>query len=155
MPSSGSRSIQRNVDPTHHSSFYVAFAEVFKILNTKILKYIKLITIKPPCCNINSIKSVKNNPFQVLQLSFGLCLGYIFINTMLRMTNISFSTACKSTDITFSNVVTLIYEYTIFSTVLGYKKLPSALFRLHATHCWRRSCRISAKLHFVRTSAIW
>ena len=40
------RSIQRNVAPTHQSSYYVAFIEVIRILNTKILKYIKLIKVK-------------------------------------------------------------------------------------------------------------
>ena len=31
------RSIQRNVDPTHQSSYYVAFTEVIKILSIKIV----------------------------------------------------------------------------------------------------------------------
>jgi hypothetical protein len=41
---------------------------VIKILKINILKYIKLITINPQCCNINSIKSVKIKPFHILQL---------------------------------------------------------------------------------------
>jgi hypothetical protein len=68
VPSTGGRSIQRNVDPTHRSSYYVAFTEVIKILNVIIIKYVKLMTINLQCCNINSTKSVNNKPFQVLQL---------------------------------------------------------------------------------------
>ena len=37
MPSSGGSSIQSNVDPTHKSSYYVAFTEVIKVLKIKIL----------------------------------------------------------------------------------------------------------------------
>jgi hypothetical protein len=59
VPSSGSCSVQRIVGPTHQSSYYVAFTEVIKILNIKILKYVKLITIKLECCNI------KSKPFPV------------------------------------------------------------------------------------------
>jgi hypothetical protein len=43
--SSGGRSVQRNVDPTHQSSYHVALIGVIKILNIKIIKYIKLKTI--------------------------------------------------------------------------------------------------------------
>jgi hypothetical protein len=32
----------KDVDPTQQSSYYVAFTEVIKILNTKILKYVTL-----------------------------------------------------------------------------------------------------------------
>jgi hypothetical protein len=58
----------KECSPTHQSTYYVAFTEINKILNIKILKYVKLITINLQCCNINSIKSIKNKPFQVLQL---------------------------------------------------------------------------------------
>ena len=68
VPSSGGRSVQSNVDPTHQSGYYVVFTEIIIILNTKILKYKKLITINLQCCNINSIRSINNKPFQVLQL---------------------------------------------------------------------------------------
>jgi hypothetical protein len=68
MPSSGRRSIQRNVGPTHQSS-YVALTEVIEILNIEVLKYIKLITVNLQCCNINSSKSVKSKPFATIWIS--------------------------------------------------------------------------------------
>jgi hypothetical protein len=46
VPSSGSRSVQRNVGPTCLSISYVALTELVKILSNKILKYTKLTTIK-------------------------------------------------------------------------------------------------------------
>ena len=58
MPSTGGRSIQSNVDPTHQSSYYVAFTKVITILIITILKYIKLITINLKYYNINSIKNI-------------------------------------------------------------------------------------------------
>jgi hypothetical protein len=76
VPSSGGRSVQTDVDPTHLSSCYVAFPEVIKILNIKILKYIKLITINLQFCNINSIKVLKVSLFRYcscLQL-YGSCI---------------------------------------------------------------------------------
>ena len=71
MPSSEGRSVQRNIDRIHQSSYYVAFTEMVKVLNTKILKYIKLITINLQCSTIKSIKiikNIKNKPFQAFQL---------------------------------------------------------------------------------------
>jgi hypothetical protein len=41
FPSSGGRSVQRNVDPTHRSGYSVAFTEIIKILDIKILKYME------------------------------------------------------------------------------------------------------------------
>jgi hypothetical protein len=41
----GGLSIQKNIDPTHQSSYLVAFTKVIKILNIKIRTYIKLIII--------------------------------------------------------------------------------------------------------------
>jgi hypothetical protein len=54
VPSSGSQ-----------TSYYVALAEIIKILNIKILKYIKLTSIKSQCFNVKSIKNIKSKPFQV------------------------------------------------------------------------------------------
>jgi hypothetical protein len=68
VPSSGCRSIQSNVDPTHQYNYYVAFTEVIKRLNIKILKYVKLMTINVQCFDINSTTNMNNTPFQVLQL---------------------------------------------------------------------------------------
>jgi hypothetical protein len=67
VPSSAGLSIHRNVDLTHQPSYYVAFTDMTKILDVNILKYVKLITINSQRCTINSIKSIKNKPFQVLQ----------------------------------------------------------------------------------------
>jgi hypothetical protein len=47
--------MQRKIGTTHHCSYYAAFTEMIKILNIEILKYIKLITINPQRCNINSM----------------------------------------------------------------------------------------------------
>ena len=58
VPSSGGHSIWRNVDPTHQSSYYVAFTEVIRILSIKILKYVKLMTINLQCCNINIVPGI-------------------------------------------------------------------------------------------------
>jgi hypothetical protein len=68
VPSSGGRTLQRNVHPTHQSSYYVVFAGVIQILDIKILKYIKFITVNLERCNINSIKSIARKPFQAQQL---------------------------------------------------------------------------------------
>jgi hypothetical protein len=69
MASSGGRSVQRNVEWLHHSSYCVAFTEAITILNNKILKCIKLITINLQCCSINS-----NKIFKVSRSSYGRCL---------------------------------------------------------------------------------
>jgi ABC-type proline/glycine betaine transport system permease subunit len=45
VPSPGVRSIKRNADPIHRSSYYAAFTKVIKTLRIEILKYIKLIAI--------------------------------------------------------------------------------------------------------------
>jgi hypothetical protein len=68
VPAPGGRTIQRTADPTHQSSYCVAFNAVAEILNIKIPKHVKLTTPNLQCCNINSNKSIKNKPFQVLQL---------------------------------------------------------------------------------------
>jgi hypothetical protein len=58
-----------NVGTTHQSSYYVAFTEIIKMLGIKILKYMRLIATNLHCCNINSTKSIKSKPFQVLQFA--------------------------------------------------------------------------------------
>jgi hypothetical protein len=40
-----SRSIQRNVDPTHQSSYYVAITDMIKILNINVIKMLTWILI--------------------------------------------------------------------------------------------------------------
>jgi hypothetical protein len=61
-------SVEKNFDATPQSSYYTVFTEVIKILKTKILKYLKLITINLQSCNINSIKRIKTHPFHVQHL---------------------------------------------------------------------------------------
>jgi hypothetical protein len=68
VPSSGGRTLERNVDPTHQSSYYVAFTGVIKILDIKFLKCIKFITVNLQRRNINSIKGIDRKPFQAQQL---------------------------------------------------------------------------------------
>jgi hypothetical protein len=68
VPSSEGRTLQRNVDPTHQSSYYVVFTAVIKILDIKFLKYIKFITVNSEWRNINSIKETESKPLQVQQL---------------------------------------------------------------------------------------
>jgi hypothetical protein len=67
------RSVQRNVDPTHQSSYHVALTGVIKILNIKILTYIKLKTINLQCYNINNIKHMHSRYCSCLQL-YGSCI---------------------------------------------------------------------------------
>jgi hypothetical protein len=76
VPSSGGRSIQRNVDATQQSSYDVAFTEVIKTFNIKILKCIKLIIINLQCCNINTIKSIKISRSSCCSFSrlYGSCI---------------------------------------------------------------------------------
>jgi hypothetical protein len=52
VPSSGSRSVQRNVGPTRQFSYHVDLTEVIKILNIKIPKHKKLTIIKSQCCRL-------------------------------------------------------------------------------------------------------
>jgi hypothetical protein len=47
--------------PNTPGSYCVAFTEEIKILNIKILRYIKLITINLQCCNINGTESIQNS----------------------------------------------------------------------------------------------
>jgi hypothetical protein len=82
--------MQRNVDRTHQSSYYVAFTEVIKILNIGILKYVKLITINLECCNINNIQSIKNNPlhckFMVINFMYFKTLMFNILITSVKAT---------------------------------------------------------------------
>jgi hypothetical protein len=61
VPSSEGRSIKRNVGPTHQSN-YVAFTEVIKMLNFKIRKHIKLITINLKVVTLIVLQAFKINP---------------------------------------------------------------------------------------------
>jgi hypothetical protein len=81
------RTIIRHIDPKHEYSYYVAFPAVTKILNIKILKYLKSITIHLQCCKINSLESIKIKALQVLQFAAlwithtYLCRSYIEITS--------------------------------------------------------------------------
>jgi hypothetical protein len=68
VPSSGGRTFQRNVDPTHQSNYYVAFTGVIKILDINFLKYITFITVNSEWCNTNTIKSIDIKTCQAQQL---------------------------------------------------------------------------------------
>jgi hypothetical protein len=69
--------VQRNVDPTHQCSYYVALTELIKILYIKILKYMKLINVKLQYCSVISVK--KSKPFQVQQLCAAVWIMHLNI----------------------------------------------------------------------------
>jgi hypothetical protein len=90
VPSSGSRSAQRNVAPAQPSSYYVALTEVVKILSIKIFSRSRLkILIRRRTNNILSLNNAKEHSFSTphhpTRYTAQAPLGYTYIPSIIQI----------------------------------------------------------------------
>jgi hypothetical protein len=111
---------QGALGPTRKSSYYVAFRGVIKLLNIKILKYIKLITVSLKC-NINSVKIlIIILIIIIILLTLHHCklmvINFMYFRVLMR---ISLMCICSSsivsdyTNTTFRKHTAFVFRYTM------------------------------------------